>query len=157
MSSYSLMKFIFKNVKKYAGGESFGADEAGNVYKGMITFMIVGLTKRIPFVLHAAPVIHAALIPIGSWRRFWGVLIAYNRQHIMSEPVLVIIIPVMLLCNKNFYWNMPWTVMMIYVSTSMVSPYTCSMILSASPDTICRTGKDLYFLHFHAIVWKTWD
>ena len=52
------MKFIFQKCEEYAGGVSFGTDEAGNLYKGMITFMIVGLNKRIPFVLHAAPVLH---------------------------------------------------------------------------------------------------
>ena len=37
--------------KKYAGGELLtGTDPAGNLYKGIMCFMIAGLKKNVPFV-----------------------------------------------------------------------------------------------------------
>ena len=59
MLSYSMMKFIFKKCVEYAVANHLVQMKlAINLYKGMITFMIVGLTNHIPFVLHAAPVLH---------------------------------------------------------------------------------------------------
>ena len=44
-----------QKCEEYFAGESFGTDEAGNLHKGMMTFMIVGLTKSVPYVLNAVP------------------------------------------------------------------------------------------------------
>ena len=44
-----------QKCEEYFGGESFGTDETGKLHKGMITFMIVGLTKNVPYVIHAVP------------------------------------------------------------------------------------------------------
>ena len=44
-----------QKCEEYFAGESFGTDEAGNLHKGMMTFMIVGLTKSVPYVINAVP------------------------------------------------------------------------------------------------------
>ena len=41
--------------EEYAGGELVGADTDGNLYKGIMCFMIVGLQENVPFVVKAIP------------------------------------------------------------------------------------------------------
>ena len=48
---------------QYHGGEYVGADEEGNLYKGSVAFMIVGLKKSIPYIIKAS---HEVTIN-GSW------------------------------------------------------------------------------------------
>ena len=48
-------EIYLQKCEEYVGGETFGSDEGGNLYKGMMTFMIVGIGKNIPHVLHVAP------------------------------------------------------------------------------------------------------
>ena len=40
---------------QYHGGEYVGADEEGNLYKGIVAFIIVGLKKSIPYIIKASP------------------------------------------------------------------------------------------------------
>ena len=40
---------------QYSGGEYVGADNEGNLYKGVIVFMVVGLKDSIPYVIQAIP------------------------------------------------------------------------------------------------------
>ena len=40
---------------QYHGGSLVGADENGELYTGVMVFMIVGLKKSIPFVIKACP------------------------------------------------------------------------------------------------------
>ena len=40
---------------KYYSGEYVGADEEGNMCKGIVAFMIVGLKESIPYVVQALP------------------------------------------------------------------------------------------------------
>ena len=40
---------------QYGGGDYVGADEDGNLYKGIMVFMICGLKKTIPIVVKASP------------------------------------------------------------------------------------------------------
>ena len=58
MSSDVILLFDEVRLQKceeYFGGESLGTDETGNLYKGMTTFMIIGRTKNVPYVVHAVP------------------------------------------------------------------------------------------------------
>ena len=48
---------------QYHSGQYVGADEEGNLYKGIVGFMIVGLKKSIPFIIKASPEIRIT----GSW------------------------------------------------------------------------------------------
>lgn len=48
-------EIYLQKCKEYFAGESFGSDDAGNLHKGMMMFMIVGLTNNVPYVLHAVP------------------------------------------------------------------------------------------------------
>ena len=48
---------------QYHSGQYVGADEEGNLYKGIVGFMIVGLKKSIPFIIKASPEIRIS----GSW------------------------------------------------------------------------------------------
>ena len=49
---------IFQKSSDYHGGQMTGQDENGNYYSGILTFMIVGLTKSIPYVVKAVPVVN---------------------------------------------------------------------------------------------------
>jgi hypothetical protein len=46
--------YIQKDVQ-YQGGKLIGTDEDGNLFKGVMTFMIVSMKKSIPFVVKAIP------------------------------------------------------------------------------------------------------
>ena len=46
--------YLQKEVQ-YHQGQLLGTDQDGNLYKGIVTFMIVGLRKNIPFVVRAVP------------------------------------------------------------------------------------------------------
>ena len=39
----------------YQSGEYVGVDEEGNLYKGIVTFMVVGSKKSIPFAVQPIP------------------------------------------------------------------------------------------------------
>ena len=43
----------FQKAAQYQAGEYVEADEEGNVYKGIVAFMVVGLKQWIPFVVQA--------------------------------------------------------------------------------------------------------
>ena len=49
--------YIQKDVQ-YEGGKLIGADGDGHMFKGIMTFMIVGFKKSIPFVVKAIPETH---------------------------------------------------------------------------------------------------
>ena len=40
---------------QYQSGEYVGVDEEGNLYKGIVAFMVVGLKQSVPFVVQAIP------------------------------------------------------------------------------------------------------
>ena len=40
---------------QYQSGEYVGADEEGNLCKGIVAFMVVGLKQSTPFVVQAIP------------------------------------------------------------------------------------------------------
>ena len=48
-------EIYLQKCKEYIGGQTFGEDKDGNLYKGMMTFMIIGIGKNIHHVLHATP------------------------------------------------------------------------------------------------------
>ena len=43
------MQYTYKKGQ-FHGGKSIGADEDGNLYKGIVVLMIAGLKKSIPYV-----------------------------------------------------------------------------------------------------------
>lgn len=48
-------EMYLQKATQYQGGEYVGADEEGNMYKGIVAFMVVGLKKSIPYVVQAIP------------------------------------------------------------------------------------------------------
>lgn len=44
-----------QKCEEYVSGETFGADENGELYKGMVCFMIVGLKSNIPYIIKTVP------------------------------------------------------------------------------------------------------
>ena len=40
---------------QFQQGKLIGCDDNGNLFKGIITFMIVGVRKNVPFVVKAVP------------------------------------------------------------------------------------------------------
>ena len=51
-------EMILQKSSDYHGEQMMGQDENGNYYSGILTFMIVGLTKSIPYVVKAVPVVN---------------------------------------------------------------------------------------------------
>lgn len=48
-------EIYIQKSEEYFGGETFGTDEDGAMYNGLVCFMIIGLTKTIPYVLYSLP------------------------------------------------------------------------------------------------------
>ena len=48
-------EMFLQKMSQYQGGEFVGEDEEGNLYKGIVAFMIVGLKKSVPYVIQACP------------------------------------------------------------------------------------------------------
>ena len=48
-------KHLQKGVQYHDGGSLVGADENGELYTGVMVFMVVGLKESIPFVVKAFP------------------------------------------------------------------------------------------------------
>ena len=48
-------EIYFQNSAQYQSGEYVGVDEEGNLYKGIVAFMVVGFKLSIPFVVQAIP------------------------------------------------------------------------------------------------------
>ena len=46
--------YLRKKVQ-YSGGEYVGADKDGNLYKGIVVFMVCGLKKTLPIFVKASP------------------------------------------------------------------------------------------------------
>ena len=44
-----------QKAAQYQAGEYVGVDEEGNLYKGIVAFMVAGLKQSIPSVIHAIP------------------------------------------------------------------------------------------------------
>ena len=49
--------------EEYVGGASYGADEQGQLYKGVVCFMIIGLKSNLPYVIRSVPEINIK----GEW------------------------------------------------------------------------------------------
>ena len=56
-------EMFFDKGTQYHGGEYIGEDKDGNLYKGIVKFMIVGLKKNIPYIVKASPEVSIT----GSW------------------------------------------------------------------------------------------
>ena len=48
---------------QFAGGEYVGADADGNLYTGLVSFMVVGMKENVPYVIKAFPEVSIS----GSW------------------------------------------------------------------------------------------
>ena len=49
------MKCTYKKVKSILGGGRISCDDEGELYKGIVCFMIVGLKESIPYVIKSLP------------------------------------------------------------------------------------------------------
>ena len=48
-------EMYLQKSQEYCGGELIGCDEDGNLFEGLVGFMIVGLQKSIPYVIKSIP------------------------------------------------------------------------------------------------------
>ena len=48
-------EMYLEKATQYHSGEYVGADDEGNLYKGIVAFMIVGLKDSIPYIVQAIP------------------------------------------------------------------------------------------------------
>ena len=48
-------EMFLQKMSQYQGGEFVGEDEEGNLYKGVMAFMIVRLKESVPYVVQACP------------------------------------------------------------------------------------------------------
>ena len=58
-------EMILQKASQYHSGNMIGADADGNLYKGIVNFMIVGLQKSIPYVVKSSPEITI------TWEWLW--------------------------------------------------------------------------------------
>ena len=56
-------EMFLSKCEEYSGGESFGADEDDDLYKGVMSFMIIGLQSNIPYIVKTVP----EKTMVGSW------------------------------------------------------------------------------------------
>ena len=48
-------EMYLQKAAEYSGGEYIGADKDGDLYKGIVTFMVVGIKTNTPYVIKASP------------------------------------------------------------------------------------------------------
>ena len=48
-------EMYLEKATQYHGGEYVGADDEGNLYKGIVAFIIVGFKEPIPYIVQALP------------------------------------------------------------------------------------------------------
>jgi hypothetical protein len=48
-------EMYLQKCEEYSGGETYGADKDGQLFKGIVSFMIVGLKSNIPYVVKTVP------------------------------------------------------------------------------------------------------
>ena len=48
-------EMFLQKCEEYVGGETIGADETGELYNGVVSFMVVGLRSNVPYVIKAVP------------------------------------------------------------------------------------------------------
>ena len=48
-------EMYLQKATQYQGGEYVDADEGGNLYKGIVAFMMVGLKESIQYIIQAIP------------------------------------------------------------------------------------------------------
>ena len=48
-------EMFLQKCQEYCGGELIGADENNELYKGLVSFMIVGMKKSIPYIIKSVP------------------------------------------------------------------------------------------------------
>ena len=48
-------EIYLQKCEEYFGGETFGVDENGDIFKGMLCFMLVGLKSNTPFIIKCVP------------------------------------------------------------------------------------------------------
>lgn len=51
----SFDEMYLQKCEEYAGGEIIGTNESGDLYKGVVCFMIIGLKSNIPYVIKTIP------------------------------------------------------------------------------------------------------
>ena len=49
------MKCTYKKSQEYFGEEMIRCDKEGELYQGIVCFMIVGLKESIPYVINSSP------------------------------------------------------------------------------------------------------
>ena len=63
-------EIILQKSSDYYGGQMIGQDENGNYYSCILTFMI-GLTKSIPYVVKAVPVVNLSGLIVRELKRVY--------------------------------------------------------------------------------------
>ena len=47
-------EIYLQKSKEYFGGEMIGCDDEGELYKGIVCFMIIGLKESIPYMMKSS-------------------------------------------------------------------------------------------------------
>ena len=48
-------EMYLQKCEEYCGGEIIGANENNELYKGLLSFMIVGLRENVPYIIKSIP------------------------------------------------------------------------------------------------------
>ena len=94
-------ELYLQKCKEFREGETIGADETGDFYKGLICFMIVGLKSNIPFVVRAVPGYKKSQVR-GFKKRLTQLYIFFRSANSTSGGLCATIIQQMCQSTKSY-------------------------------------------------------
>ena len=115
--------------QEYFGGEMIGGDDEGELYKGIICFMVVGLKESIPYVIKKHR-LKPTLTPIGLKQNFWTPSKFFLTVAFVLELSFVTIIQRLCLVSRNC-WNISSKIRMNYICYT--SPEKSTTLLRRCP------------------------
>ena len=120
------MKCTYKNSQEYFGGEMIRCDEEGELYQGIVCFMIVGLKESIPYVIKSSPETNIEV----NWLKT-ELLDSLDILTVafVLELLFVIIIRRMCLVSRNC-WKMSTRIRMNYICYTSPEKSTFATTLS---------------------------
>ena len=48
-------EMYLQKCEEYFGGDMMGSNDAGELYKGLVCFMVIGLKQSIPYIIKSLP------------------------------------------------------------------------------------------------------
>ena len=133
---------LSSECEKYFGGEKLGVDERGEIFKGMLSFMLVGLRSNSHFIINCVSEREVNRYFVLNNLKECLDELNFNVRGAVSETTLV-----MCLRTGNCFHTKEM-IHLIFISHSIVTEYifsTSSFIWWRAFATISSITKDFYF------------